>query len=413
MKNRTEYRKRSKDHVSVYFCIFILFLTSMELWIAWAGRDVYIDFFVGLCLSFLIKVNHIKLNMNQKNIFAFLFLFISVVFLKWSNITEKRIIGEVMGYLLPVSLIIFLNDKDRVKCLKYIVKWFAILMVPAIITYILCQTVGLPSLGTIQVNNNDIQADWYLLKENYFFCTMYTLKETARFNGPFNEPGHLGMMSAFLLFADGFKFYKKSTWIILLALFMTLSLSGYVLAFAGFLFSKYYNGKIKMKIMIPFLIFIVVGYLFSVYYNDGENIINEKIISRLEYDEERGIVGNNRVQEDVHLYFLSMLSDSYLLMFGYDYEKVHQWAYEGSRGTGMEMFIVRFGIVGFILSLSFYLVCFLYDRPKKAAALFLTFVFLTLLQRSYWYWASWLICYLYGFTLWTKKKQYRNNNLKE
>ena len=402
MNHRIEYRLRSKDHVSVYFCIFILFLTSMELWIAWAGRDVYIDSVVGLCLFFLIKMNRIKLNMDQKNIFAFLFLFISAAFLKWSNLSEARIIGEMTGYILPISLIIFLNDNDRVKCLKYIVKWFAILLIPAMITYILCQTVGLPSLGTIMVNDNDIQTERYLLKENYFFCTMYAIGETVRFNGPFNEPGHLGMMSAFLLFADGFKFHKKSTWIIFLALLMTLSLSGYILAFVGFLFSKYYNGKIKMNVMLPFLIFIVAGYLYGVYYNDGENIINERIISRFEYDEERGIVGNNRVQGDIHLYFLSLLSDPYLLMFGYDYETVHQWAYEGSRGTGMEMFIVRFGIVGFILSLSFYFVCFLYDRPKKAAALYLIFVFLMLLQRSYWYWASWLICYLYGFTLWTK-----------
>lgn len=413
MNHRIEYRLRSKDRVSVYFCIFILFLTSMELWIAWAGRDVYIDSVVGLCLFFLIKMNRIKLNMDQKNIFAFLFLFISAAFLKWSNKSEARIIGEMTGYILPISLIIFLNDNDRVKCLKYIVKWFAILLVPAMITYILCQTVGLPSLGTIMVNDNDIQTERYLLKENYFFCTMYAIGETVRFNGPFNEPGHLGMMSAFLLFADGFKFHKKSTWIIFLALLMTLSLSGYILAFVGFLFLKYYNGKIKMNVMLPFLIFIVAGYLYGVYYNDGENIINERIISRFEYDEERGIVGNNRVRGDIHLYFLSLLSDPDLLMFGYDYETVHKWAYEGSRGTGIEMFIVRFGILGFILSLSFYFVCFLYDRPKKAAALYLIFVFLMLLQRSYWYWASWLICYLYGFTLWTKEQQYRNNKQNE
>lgn len=402
MNNRTEYRMRSKDHVSVYFCIFILFLTSMDLWIAWSGRGVYIDFFVGLCLYFLIKKNHIALNFENKNVIVFFFLIISVIFLKLDGKNEAGIIGEMMGYLFPCSLIIFLNDNDRVKCLNYIVKWFAILMVPAIITYILCQTVGLPSLGTIKVSNNDIQSDWYLLKENYFFCTMYAIKETDRFNGPFNEPGHLGMMSAFLLFADGFKFHKKSTWIILLSLLMTFSLSGYVLAFVGFLFLKNYNGKIKLKVMLPLLIFIVVGYLFSVYYNDGDNIVNEKIISRFEYDEERGIVGNNRLRGDIHLYFLSLLSHPDLLLFGYDYETVRRWAYEGSRGTGIEMFIVRFGIVGFVLSLSFYLVCFLYDRPKKAAALYLTFVFLMLLQRSYWYWASWLICYLYGFTSWKK-----------
>ena len=257
MKYRIQYILRSKDHVSAYFCIFMLFLTSMDLWIAWAGRDVYIDSFVGFCLYFLIKNNNIKLNFEQKNVVFFFFLFVSVVLFKMSQKSDARIVGEMIGYVFPISLIIFLNDNDRVRCLRYIVKWFSILMVPAMITYILCQTVKLPSLGTIMVNNNDIQADYYLYKENYFFCTMYALRETERFNGPFNEPGHLGMMAAFLLFADRFNFNKKSTWIILLSLLMTLSLSGYILAFMGFLFTRYNENRIKLKWLFPFLIFTV------------------------------------------------------------------------------------------------------------------------------------------------------------
>lgn len=404
---------KSKNHVSAYFCIFILFLTSMELWIAWHGREVFIDFFVGLCLLYLIIKNRIKLNFEQKNVITFLLLLLFAIIYKMANKNWAGIMGETFGYIFPVSLIIFLNDIDRVKCIRYIVKWFAILMVPAIITYFLCQTIGLPSLGTLKLHDNPYQEDWYLYKENYFFCTMYALRETMRFNGPFNEPGHLGMMSAFLLLADGFKFNKKSTWVIFLALLMTQSLSGYILAFVGFLFANYNNGTMKFKVMMPFLIFIIGGYLYATYYDAGNNFLNERILARLEYDEETGIEGNNRLRGDIHLYFLNMLSDRYLLFFGYDRDTIEQWASEGSRGTGLEMYIVAHGIVGAILSLSFYFVAFLYERPKKAAALYFAFVFLLLLQRSYCYWASWLICYLYGLTTWkmnTKKeitKRYR------
>lgn len=383
----------------------MLFLTSMDIWIAWDGRDIFINFFLWVLLLFLIKKNRIKLNYEQKNVAIFFSLFISYACLYLVNLNVYGIIGRVFSYFLPVSLIIFLNDNDRIKCLRYIVKWFAMLMVPAIITYILCQTIGLPSLGTLKLHDSLYQADWYLYKKNYLFCTMYALKETVRFNGPFNEPGHLGMMSAFLLFADGFKFYKKSTWIILLALLMTLSLSGYVLAFMGFLLRKYNEGKVKIKWLIPFFIFIVGGYLYGTYYNDGDNIINERIISRFEYDEERGIVGNNRAMGDIHLYFLNMLSDPYLLLFGYDRETVFQWALEGSRGSGMEVFTVQHGIVGVLLSIFLYFVCFLYSQPKKTAMLFLIYMILILLQRSYWYWFSMLICYLYGLTSWTKTQK--------
>lgn len=390
----------SKDHVSAYFCIFLLFLTSMELWIAWDGREVYIDFFVGLVLLFLIKKNHIKLNTERKNVFLFIILFLSYVFLKLSDRNAAGIVGGLMGYLFPVSLIFFLNDDERVKCLNYIVKWFAILMIPAMLTYLLCQTVGLPSLGTLKVSDNPYQGDWYLCKNNYIFCTTYALKETARFNGPFNEPGHLGMMAAFLLFADGYKFQKRSTWVIMLALLMTVSLSGYVLAFVGYMFTKYNKGEFKLKFIVLFLLFIFASFLFATFYNAGENIINEKIIARLEPDEETGIAGNNRVFGDIHLYFLSMFSNTRLLLFGYDRETMDWLASTGSRGTGMEMYIVQHGIIGVILSFSFYFFFFLFKKPKKVAALYLFFVFLLLLQRSYWYWASWLICYLYGFTSW-------------
>ena len=408
MGKKTQIISSNKNPVSVYFCIFILFLTSMELWIAWNGRSYYINFFVGLCLWILIKINCIKLIIGKKNVYLFIILLLSYVYLSLAHFSINGIVAGLLGYLFPVSLIIFLNDEDRVKCLGYIVKWFAILMIPAMITYLLCQTIGLPSLGTLKLSDNPYQPDSYLFKENYFFCTMYSLKETVRFNGPFNEPGHLGMMSAFLLFADGYKFNKSSTWVILLALLMTLSLSGYVLAFFGFLFVKYNRGKLQLKFIILFLLIFLFGYLFVTFYNGGDNIINERIVSRLEPDEERGIAGNNRVFGDIHLYYLDMFNDTRLVLFGYDRETIDWLASTGSRGTGMEMFMVANGVVGIFLSLSFYFFCFLFRKPKKAAALYFLFVFLLLLQRSYWFWFSWIICYLYGFNTWN-----RNQNQKK
>lgn len=398
----------NKDHVAVYFCIFILFLTSMGIWVGWNGRSLYIDAFIGIVLWVLIKKKHIKLNKEKKYVIILLSLFFSYAYLKFANVNVFGIIGGVISYIFPVTFLVLLNEDDKNKCLEYIVKWFTILMVPAMITYLLCQTVGLPSLGKLLVSDNPYQPLWYLYKENYFFCTMYALKETTRFNGPFNEPGHLGMMAAFLLFADGYNFKKKSTWIILLALLLTLSLSGYVLAFVGYMFTKYYQGKMKLKFIILFLMAVFVGYLFATFYNGGENAINERIVSRLEPDEEKGIEGNNRVFGNIHLYFLTMLNDTKLLLFGYDKETMDYLLSTGSRGTGMEMYMVSYGLVGVILSIFFYFVVYLYRNDKRAASLFLTFVILMLLQRSSWYWFSWVICYLYGLSSWAK-----NTNLKK
>jgi hypothetical protein len=373
----------------------------MQLWIAWDGRGAYIDIFVGLCLWILIKKNRIKLNIQKKNVFLFVILLLSYVYLEMLDRNITGIVASIFGYILPVSLILFLNGEEQVKCLNYIVKWFAILMIPSMITYLLCQIIELPSFGTLKFGDNPNLPDLYLFRENYFFCTMF-LKEAARFNGPFNEPGHLGMMSAFLLFADCYKFNKRSTWIILLALLMTLSLSGYVLAFFGYLFVKYNRGEISLKFIVLFLLILLLGYLFVTFYNGGDNLINEKIVSRLEPDEENGIEGNNRVKGDIHFYFLTMFTNARLLLFGYDKETIDWLASTGSRGTGMEMYIVVHGVFGLFLSMSFYLICFLFRKPKKAAALFGLFMFMVLLQRSYWYWFAMIICYWYGFTSWNR-----------
>lgn len=410
MRKNAKIIAYNKDHVAVYFCIFVLFLTSMELWIAWNGRAVYINAFIGFVLWALIWKEGIKLNTDNRNLVILLSLFFSFTCLNLIYKNVSGIIGGLFGYMLPISCLVLLNERDQRKCLNYIVKWFAILMIPAMITYLLCQTVGLPSLGTLKLSNNPYLPDWYLYKENYLFCTMYALKETVRFNGPFNEPGHLGMMSAFLLFADGFNFKKKSTWIILLALLVTLSLSGYVLAFVGYMFTRYYQKKMKLKFIILFLVAVLVGYLFANFYNGGDNVINERIVSRLEPDEEKGIAGNNRVRGDIHLYFLKMFNDTKLLLFGYDRETMAWLAENGSVGTGMEMYMVSFGLIGVILSIFFYFVVFFYRNDKKAASLFLTFVILMLLQRSYWYWFSWIICYLYGLSSWDKNIYLKKSN---
>lgn len=393
--------KPYKSHNSVYFCIFILFLSSMQIWIAWNGRGAYIDIFASLCLWILIKINRVKLNIQKKNVFLFVILLLSYVYLEMLDKNTTGIVASIFGYILPVSLILFLNSEEQVRCLNYIVKWFAILMIPSIITFLLCQTIGLPSFGLLKWGDNSYSSDYYLFRENYIFCTI-PLKEVPRFNGPFNEPGHLGMMAAFLLFADGYNFKKKSTWVILLSLLMSLSLSGYVLGLVGYLFVKYDRRRIKLKFIVLFLMIILSSYFFTTFYNGGDNLINEKIVSRLELDDENGITGNNRVHGDIHLYFGNMFKDSRLLLFGYDRNTVDWLRSSGSGGTGMEMYIVVNGIFGFFLSISFYLVCFLYRNPKKPAALYFLFMFLLLLQRSYWYWFSIIICYLYGFTYWNR-----------
>lgn len=397
-KNMVQTRTRHKEPRALYFCIFCQFVISMGMWIGWDGRAPYLQFLFFVFSIILIRAGHVRLNNDRRNILTWLFFSIASICLYGLSV------GRSFSSLFPAFIIILLNDDDRICCFKYIFKWFAILMVPSIIAWLIYLSVGLPSIGKIWFDRKSDQPLWYLLHNNHVFLITYALKETTRFCGYFLEPGHLGMMGAFLLFADGFNFKKISSWIILLCVVLTFSLTGFVLSFLGYLFVKYERKKIRLKFIIFFGILITAFYLFSTLYNGGDNYLNEKIISRLEPDEERGIAGNNRVHGEIDLYFATMFTDWHLILFGYDKETIQALAQTGSRGTGMEMFMVSHGLIGIILSIFPYLVYYFYTKGKQFVIFSFVFILLLLLQRSYWYWFSWIICYIYGISI--REKRY-------
>jgi hypothetical protein len=235
-------------------------------------------------------------------------------------------------------------------------------------------------------------------KNFIFYVEPTSINYYWRFNGPFLEPGHLGMMSAFLLLATGFDLGKRDTWILVVATLMSLSLAGYVLAFVAFLFCRFHQGKISLQYVVLYLFVMLLFYLYGTFYDGGDNIINEKIFSRLEADEDRGFTGNNRVFGQIPLYYEMMWSDTKTMLFGYGRETMKWLAETGSRGTGFTMWMVSHGIVGTVLSMLFYLVYSLFSKNKLFAFLSFAFVCMVFWQRSYPFWFSWVICYVYGIT---------------
>lgn len=381
-----------KEPLFLYFLIFLLFITSMGLWIGWNGRSRFVFAIIGLIMVAYMFIMQIPIDKSRKNRFSLLVLLIGFTYLNQISLSL------VLSRYIPYALIICLNEKDRCRCIHYITKWYAFLMIPCIITYILFHTIGLPSIGTLVVNTTTWQPDLYLYRENLFFYN-YTDYYDIRFNGPFIEPGHLGMMSSFLLFADGFNMKKKETWIILTSVLLSLSLSGYVLTFLAFCFTMYDEGKISLKFILFSFVLILAIYLFFSFYNGGDNLINEKIISRLEPDEERGFSGNNRVFGEIDIYFASMFTERSLLLYGYDESTMEYLAMNGSRGTGIIMYIVRNGILGTCSAIMFYVVYFIFCENKRYALLSLIFVSFMFWQRSYPFWFSWIICYVYGISV--------------
>lgn len=367
----------------------------MGLWIGWNERAKYIYAFFSICMLILIKINHVKLNFTNRNKISFFLLILAYTYITYKD--EQLGFRTPFSFYLPIFVLLSIDTNDRIKCLDYIYKWYAWLLVPSIITYILYQTIGLPSFGSLLVTDDIALPTEYVTRENYIFYNYAEFYE-IRFNGPFIEPGHLGMMSAFLLFATGFDFRKIYTWTILVGILLTLSLSGYMLAFLGYALYQYGEGKVGFKFFILAGLFTLIVLITALTYNDGDNLFMEKIIMRLEPDEENGFAGNNRVFGQIDLYFVSLFTDFKLLLFGYDKETIEYLRESGSRGTGFIMWMVMHGLIGTISAFLFYFSYSVMSKFRKISFLSFLFVLVVFWQRSYPFWFSWIICFTYGIS---------------
>lgn len=368
----------------------------MGHWVGWDGRETRITFGLGLFISGFIIIANIGLKRNKRNVLSYILFIFACFFVK------EVTIGTILSLFFPLFLVLMLNDNDRVLCFKFIYKWFALLLIPSILAYLIYLMGGLPSVGRIMVNSNDIYHPlWYLLRDNHLVLVTFPIQAQeglSRFCSMFIEPGHLGMMCAFLLFAGRFEMKKRTTWVILAAALLTMSLTAYIMTLGGYVLSKYIRGDISKKFLILFLLFIICLFIFGSLYNNGNNLLNEYILRRLEPDKENGITGNNRVFGQIDLYFVTMFTDIRLMLFGYDRNTLESLLLSGSGGTGLKMFMISHGILGLIAVFSFYFFYCIMSRIKKVAFGFLLFVFLMFFQRSCWDWLSWIICYTYGMT---------------
>lgn len=381
----------------LYFCMFISFLCSMNIWFSWNRPRRYIDFALGVLIVACVIVGKVKLEATRRNIIAFLLLAFAYVSYSFTYDNFNSLLTLVTT-LLTFWVIISLNIKDKYDCLNFITTGFVMLMIPSLVLWLLNWFIPLPSFGTVRIDN-DYQN--YLPYTNHIiFIKASMFSYGYRFTGPFLEPGHLGMMSAFLLYANKFNLKDKRLIGIIVVLLFSLSLAGYVLAAIGYCFNKLVNDRNFLIKIAGAVVLIIPIYLFSLTYNGGHNFINEWVIERLQYDKQKGFAGNNRVFGQIDDYYKFMLSNPKYFWNGYDNETIRWLAQEkNSRGTGYVMYVVMNGFLGLIITSLFYVFYAASARCKKYALLYLVYVCFVFWQRSYPFWTSWLICYVWGISI--------------
>ena len=251
----------------------------------------------------------------------------------------------------------FRIDKEIAeKSLTKICKVFAGFLIISILFFFLHFIgVNLPNMSAERGNYSYTNFFFFLLDDRELWNILI-----PRFNSVFLEPGHMGTTIIMLLATQIGKWKKWYNVVLFVALLMSFSLAAYCLG-VMLLFLRLWmlRRKIVLKVLglVSFLGIIVGG---SFVYNDGDNMLNNLIVMRLEVsDTGDDFKGNNRVSEDFEKEFESFLGSSDVL-FGREMD------YEGWGNSGYRVYIYDYGMAGFALFLVFYFFAFRTGRDIRA-----------------------------------------------
>lgn len=396
-------KKSYTQKISLVF--FVLFLVSMNHWIGWNHKTaIYIICSIILvCLKFLFSI---PLIFNKTNITAISIVYVGHLLFN-SNVLNNplSIITQIATLLISVIFIISLPNNDKINIFKKITKWFAWLMIPALVIFFITLFIDIPTIWITDWSNEEQAARGYGINYNYIFLLRprfnYIESGAPRFQGPFLEPGHLGMMCAFILYANKHDYSNKYNKIILLSLILSLSLAGWLLGIIGYLFSRYYEKKVTLSSLLKYMLLLIIFFSYANYYNDGNNVLNDKIVSRLQIDEEGNLTGDNRNSKYTNVLLANMSSDVKTFLWGYnrDYIESLQDSFETRiGGSGMRLDLVKHGFIPVSILLLFYFYAAFSTNDKLLAILTCIFLFLLAFQRFYPTWFAWIICYYAALT---------------
>lgn len=330
-----------------------------------------------LCLGFL----PIKYHIDAKTGWVLLAILGLVL---WSTWIDGWINGTMtlMMYF-PVLYLLQLPYEYQKDLLKFVTKWYAILLIPALLLYWALLFVSLPSFGKFVHPG-------YKPYTNYLFYikTTFDFGTFERFNAFFLEPGHQALVSSFIMMANRYDFKRCPwLWVLGVAVIFSFSLAGYLLTAAGFTLLKV-NSVPKALGVAGVITAVVVG---AIAWSGGDNALNELIISRLEYDESSGIKGNNRFFDNTDFEYQRALGTKYF------WTGVKGKAnMELIGGAGFKIYVLNYGMVGAILAFLFYLSVIPSKPDYRYTICYLIVLVLCFFQRAYPFWYSWLFPYVIG-----------------
>jgi len=372
--------------VVLKWVILLLFLCSMNIWFSPYFSSQLLNLLLIILLCFYNKTHSDRQHRKVAKIVFVWIIFYAVFLLLTGN---TRYAFSQPFFYLPAVLLCSINNSDLQCIYHFVVKVMAYILSIGFIIFLIDLIVDLPFISYVTIG------EYYPFENYIFLIKSQSLREFFRFSGPFSESGHMSMICAFLLYANKYNLKQWYNIVFLISVLFSLSLAGYVLLGLGLLL--YSVKSIKMVIgvlLMGFTIFISVTQL----WNNGDNPVNEAIFSRLEYDKDKGISGNNRFSYDTDKYYENLSLTE--LLFGVGLKEYNRQRDIGTiDGAGYKLFVIINGILGCFFVFMIYYSITLLTNNRRYAVGFLILMIASFMQRAYPTWMAWLLPFISGIVM--------------
>lgn len=379
--------------------LYTLLFAILQASHAWFVLDWNPALQIGIAILNLLAFN----NLNKKTYIpkaAWLIIIVLMLSPFWGWRAPKHWILPIFTYI-PFITLLLLKDKIKIRVAQSVYSFFSITLFLSLLLYF-WHGFGLPLIEFPIHRSAGIPYDF----PNYFLYIQlkYTGALAGAFSGYCIEPGYLSLLCVCLLFIAKFNLKDKRTFIFIIAIIFSMSLGGYILMIVGYMMVYFMKRKKHMaKTLFGGALIVLVLYALFVYISqldNGNNVIAQEILSRLAFDSDKGIAGNNRENAIAEI-IIDKFFYSDAIWWGIGEEKWVTDAYmqEGFDACSWRIFVVKYGAIytafAIVLILKYckdvskseiyipLLTVYLLDFIQHASLFSETFIFLILLVSLY------------------------------
>lgn len=255
-----------------------------------------------------------KMKLSPRAVILYILLVVSCFF----EYSQLSLLFIKAFTFLPLLTFFRIKDDDLRNVLHILTSIFCVLISLSLAIYA-CTLIG---INVPQYNYNNVLY--------YYFENYYLYIEVSNYIGTFCgfclEPGYFSFLCVCFLTVNQFNLQDKRCLVFLVAIILSMSLGGYLLCFVGYLMKIILTeGRITKELLrlCGFAIVVSLGLYAAFRFNGGDNMIIERVLNRLMFDKELGIVGNNR-ENDIAKEILDRFMYSDDIWFGIGSEKLQQ-----------------------------------------------------------------------------------------